>query len=253
MRIATYNLFEGARDTLPLVQDFVKQQDIDVLCVQEANGWNDGKPSLLETLAANTGLNAYVYGDSNTRYKLATLSRNTILSSQVYTEGFWHCVVQATVQNGDETLDIWNIHLNPRDEGSRLIEAARIVEMVDTTKPAIVMGDFNSLSEADHYPDELIGSLSLQGIKKFGTDKLRFDVTDYFARHGLVDLAAMAGKRETTVPTPANNDKYHAAKMRLDYMFATSSLIDSVHNISVPKDGLTDVISDHYPVVLTLE
>jgi exodeoxyribonuclease III len=253
MRIASYNLFEGAQDDLSLLQDFVRQQDIDVLCVQEANGWNDGEPTQLERLAAETGLDSYVYGDSNTRYKLATLSRLPILRSQVYTDGFWHSAIQTTIRHDDETLDFWNIHLNPGDEDSRLAEAAKIVGMIDMAKSAIVMGDFNSLSEADRYPDELISQLTQQGIKKFGTDRLRFDVVDYFTRGGLVDLANELGNRETTVPTPANTDMHHAAKMRLDYMFATRALIGSVSNMAVPKNALTDTISDHYPVVLTLE
>jgi len=252
MRIATYNLFEGAQDTLPLVQDFVAQQDVDVLCVQEANGWNDGLPSQLETLAAETGLNAYVYGDSNTRFKLATLLRLPILRSQVHTDGFWHSAVQTTIQHGDETLDLWNVHLNPGDEDSRLAEATLLTSLVDMDKPTIIMGDFNSLNESDKYPDELISNLALQGIKKFGTDKLRYDVTAYFTDKGLIDVAALLGKRQTTVPTPANRDMYHAANMRLDYMFATASLIKSVVGIEVPKDNLTDAISDHYPVILTL-
>ena len=225
---------------------------IDVLCVQEANGWNDGTPSQLETLAADTGLENYVFGDSNTRFKLATLARLPILGSQVHTEGFWHSAVQTTLSLGDGTLDLWNVHLNPGDEDSRLAEAKLLTSMVDMDKPAIIMGDFNSLAETDTYPDELIAELTLRGIKKFGTNKLRYDVTSYFADAGLVDIAGAFGNCQNTVPTPANQDMYHATSMRLDYMFATASLMKSVVDIEVPKDDLTDAISDHYPIVLTL-
>lgn len=234
------------------MQDFTTEQDVDVLCVQEANGWNDGEPSLLQTLAKDTGLNNYVYGNSNTRFKLATLSRAPILHSQVHTESFWHSAVQTTIQLGEQVLDLWNIHLNPGDEDSRLAEAKLLAALIDKTKPAILMGDFNSLSEADHYPDELSANLVLRGIKKFGIGRLRYDVTNFFASQGLIDLAAANGKQQTTVPTPANKDMYHAAEMRLDYMFATPVVISLVKEIVVPKNPLTETISDHYPVVLTL-
>jgi exodeoxyribonuclease-3 len=253
MRVVTYNLFEGAQVTLPLVQDFAEQQAVDVLCVQEANGWNDGEPSKLEQLAADTGLSSYVFGNSNTRFKLATLSRLPIVGSQVHTDGFWHSAIQTTVPFGDGSLDLWNVHLNPGDEDSRLAEAKLLAEMIDTDKPAIIMGDFNSLSGTDEHPDQLIADLAVKGIKKFGTDRLRYDVTEYLTAQGFVDVAAAFGARQTTVPTPANKDMYHAASMRLDYMFATASIMPSVTGVAVPKNELTDVISDHYPIVLTLQ
>jgi endonuclease/exonuclease/phosphatase family metal-dependent hydrolase len=252
MRIASYNIFEGAQNTLPELQSFVAQQNLDVLCIQEANGWNNGVPSRLENFAVSTGLHYYVYGDSNTRFKLVTLSRLPIAHSKVYTEGFWHSAVRAIIRLGSRTLDLWNVHLNPNDEDSRLSEVKRLSAMIDRTQPTIVSGDFNSLSETDGYSDLLIENLALQGIRKFGTRKLRYDVTNYIASQGLVDLAAAQGQRQTTVPTSANNDTHHAADIRVDYMFATPGITNLIEEIDVPKDALTNIISDHYPLVLTL-
>jgi len=253
MRIGSYNLYEGAQNTGSELREYVAQHELDVLCIQEANGWNDGTPTRLESFGVATGLTAQVYGDSNTRFKLATLSRQPIISAEVYTEGFWHSAIHTAIQYGDDVLHIWNMHLDPIDEDHRVPEAKRLVEMIDPRLHTIITGDFNSLSRADQYPDDLITKLAAQGITKFGTDSLRFDVTDYFARAGFTDAAVSLGNLETTVPTRANHDAYHAADLRLDYMFVSGSLAKVIRNIDVSKDELTDKISDHYPQVLTLE
>lgn len=252
MRIASYNLYEGAQNTQAELRDFVDEQELDVLCLQEANGWADGTPAILEDFANTTDLSNWVYGDSNTRFKLATLSKNPIAESEVHTDGFWHSAIHSVIQGGNEPLHIWNVHLNPGNEDQRLAEAKLLMSLIDPEEHALVMGDFNSLSRTDQYPEDLISELTAKGITKFGTTNLRYDVTDFFTKVGLVDVAALLASRTNTVPTPANRDVYHAAELRLDYMFATQGLAKVIKSIGVVKTPLTDAISDHYPVVATL-
>jgi endonuclease/exonuclease/phosphatase family metal-dependent hydrolase len=224
-----------------------------VLCLQEANGWDEGYPNRLEAVAAETGLTSYVYGDSNTQYKLATLSNVPILHSEVYVENFWHSAVRTVIPYGGGMIDQWNLHLDPGGEDSRLEEITYAVPLFHQAEDVLAVGDFNSLSTFDWYPDDLADKLLLEGITKFGVDELRRDVTNYLASQGLFDVAVVQGNTETTVPTPANKDKYHAAAMRLDYMFATHNMLQYVRDIRVIKNRLTDRISDHYPVVATLK
>ena len=252
MRISSYNLYEGAQNTEAELRQFVDEQDLDVLCLQEANGWADGSPTQLEGFANATGLGNRVYGDSNTRFKLATLSKNPIADSEVHTDGFWHSAIHSVVQDGTEPLHIWNVHLNPGNEDQRVAEAKLLMSLIDPDQRALIMGDFNSLSRTDKYPEDLIGELTAKGITKFGTTSLRYDVTDFLTEAGLVDVAASLTSRTNTVPTPANQDVYHAAELRLDYMFATQGLAKAIKRIEVIKTPLTDAISDHYPVVATL-
>jgi len=176
--------------------------------LQEANGWADGTPTLLEDFANATDLSNWVYGDSNTRFKLATLSKNPIVDSEVHTDGFWHSAIHSVIQNGKEPLHIWNVHLNPGNEDQRLAEAKLLMSLIDPEEHALVMGDFNSLSRTDQYPEDLISELTAKGITKFGTTNLRYDVTDFFTKAGLVDVAASLASRTITVPTPANQDVY---------------------------------------------
>jgi exodeoxyribonuclease-3 len=251
MKIASYNLFEGAEQTADALETFALQENIDILCLQEVNGWQEGTPSRLEQFAAATGLNHCVYGDSNTEYKLATFSRYPITTSRVYTEGLWHCAVQTVIHSPIGKLDAWNIHLNPKAEDARLPEARFIVSQVDPDALAVIMGDFNSLSESDTYPDSLAGELAAKGIAKFGVGHLQFDVMHEFQSAGLLDAALLTTAQTNTVPTPANTDVFHAAKMRLDYMLGTKALNEKIVDITVPKNDLTNQISDHYPVVCT--
>ena len=51
MRIASYNLYEGAQNTRAELRNFVNEQELGVLCLQEANGWADGTPTPLEDFA----------------------------------------------------------------------------------------------------------------------------------------------------------------------------------------------------------
>ncbi|CAN5708323.1 hypothetical protein BH23PAT2_BH23PAT2_02760 [soil metagenome] len=251
MRIASYNLYEGAQDTEAELRDFVDEQELDVLCLQEANGWADGTPTRLEKFAKATGLTSSVYADSNTRFKLAMFSKTIVTDSTVHTDGFWHSAVHSVVQLDDTPLHVWNVHLNPGNEDQRLAEAKLLMSLINQDEHTIITGDFNSLSRTDQYPDGLIDDLIAKGITKFGDTSLRYDVTDFLTEAGLTDVAASLDKHSNTVPTPANQDAYHAAELRLDYMFVTQGLAKAIKSVDVIKSPLTDVISDHYPLVAT--
>lgn len=252
MKIASYNIFEGAEASLPQLEAFVREQYLDVLCLQEANGWLEGDPSQLAEFAAATGF-THVASGGNRRFKLATLSKLPFGRTEVHSDNFWHGAVETEVVTAGGPLDIWNTHLNPMDEDGRIPEAKQIASGIDRSRPTLIVGDFNSLSEVDGYPADLAQQLALKGITKFGVDTTRYDVTRIFPDHGLYDVAAILEKTTNTVPTPANTDAHHADKLRLDYMFATESLLRRVGDIAVPKNELTDRISDHYPQVLTLD
>lgn len=253
MKVVSYNLFEGASTTKSELAEFISGEQPDVVCLQEANGWGDDEQSRTKEFATEVGLPFYVFGDSNTRFKLATFSRTPFSGSEVYKNGFWHSAIRASIQHGKDTIDVWNVHLDPRGEDNRLDEAKILAAMVNRAGKAVAMGDFNSLSATDEYDPTLLEQLRAKGIRKFGEVALRHDVMDYFAGAGLVDVAQALGTNEWTVPTPVNTDAHHADRLRLDYMLATTDLIPSITNMSVVKTELTDKISDHYPLVATIE
>jgi exodeoxyribonuclease-3 len=253
IRIASYNLWNGASDTYFRLVDFAKAQKFDVLCLQEINGWENNDFARLKDFADHVGLANYEYCNSNSEYKLVTLTTLPITMRTVHVEGFWHCVVETHVKVGEMELVILNLHLDPWKEDPRLREVERLLKLIDTSKPTIIMGDTNSVSRADNYPPEFLAELQKRRIDKFGQGSLDFRVTDCLTAAGFVDAAAKLDRMDTTVPSPFSTDRDHEVPARLDYAYVSSSLVPMVRDLSVVKNEETDKISDHYPVALTLD
>lgn len=252
MKILSYNILEGARARHDELVAFVSGHEPDVVCLQEANGWGDDDAARARAFAAAVGLPHVCFGTSNTPFDLVTFSRRPFISTAVDAEGFWHCAVRAAVPCGGGTLDVWNLHLDPRDEDRRLSEAQRLASLARPAEPTLVVGDLNSLSPLDEYPSGLRQRLQARGITKFGRTRLRHEAMTALAGAGLVDMAHARGTSEWTVPTPSNMDVFHAGRLRLDYALANAELAPSVTSVRVERNDLTDRISDHYPLVVML-
>ena len=54
-----------------------------------------------------------------------------------------------------------------------------------------------------------------------------------------------------TVPSKMNEDSYHAAPMRIDYILATENISAGCTEAFVDKTDETETISDHFPVIAT--
>lgn len=135
----SHNCFEGAASTCDTLFEIIERESPDVLQLQEINGWGEGSPNTLENLAAQAGFQGIAYGNSNTRFKLGTLTRQPMINSEVLREGFWHCAVHITVPLAkDNPLHLWNVHLNPRFEDDRLPEVEQIIDQIDPDSYAVI-------------------------------------------------------------------------------------------------------------------
>lgn len=260
IRIASYNLWDGSKRTYFRFIDFVKEQHFDVLCLQEINGWQDDNFAKLNDFADRTGFTDNEYGNSNSEFKLATLSTLPIVSKTVHQEGFWHCVVEVHVKLGDTELVIFNVHLDPWKEDPRVLEIERLLNKVDGGVATIITGDFNSLSRQDNYPPEFLTTLQQRKFYKFGQDQLEYRVTDKLAEAGFTDVAANLAHMDITAPTPYGESEADSegvpvseAPARVDYVFANTKAMAFVKDFEVIKNEETNKISDHYPVVVTLD
>ena len=260
IRIASYNLWDGSKRTYFRFIDFVKEQNFDVLCLQEINGWQDDNFAKLNDFADRSGFADFEYGNSNSEFKLATLTTMPAVSKTVLQEGFWHCVVETHLKVGDSELVIFNVHLDPWKEDPRVLEIERLLSKVDQNKPTIITGDFNSLSRADNYPPEFLATLQQRKFYKFGQDELEYRVTDKLIENGFTDVAANLAHLDITAPTPYGESEADSegvpvseAPARLDYVFANAKALPMVKDYEVIKNSETDKISDHYPIVVTLD
>lgn len=257
--IASYNLWNGSKETYNRLVDYIKAQHIDVLCLQEINGWQDDNFTKLNDFMDRAGFTDNEYGNSNSEYKLATLTTLPIISKTVHQEGFWHCVVEIHVKAGDKEIVIFNVHLDPWKEDPRVKEIEKLLNKVDPSKLTIITGDFNSLSRQDNYPPEFMDTLQKRKFYKFGQDTLEYRVTDALTNAGFVDAAAKFSHMDITAPTPYGESQNTEAvpvsevPARIDYTFVSGNLAPMLSDFRVLKDESTDKISDHYPILLTLE
>jgi len=252
-RIGSYNLFEGAQTTYNRLVEFARDAALDVLCLQEVNGWQNDDAQRCKDFSDKILFLDFSLANTNTEYKIATFTKHAATHKGALVEGFWHGAAVATVKIGEIEVTIVNLHLDPWKEESRVREVGRLLEMVDLTKPTIIVGDFNSLSRDDNYPPNFVEQLRTAGIAKFGAQQLFFDVTDKLRAAGLVDVATQLGVHENTVPSNFSTDKDHELPVRIDYIFATPDLAKQAVKIEVLKNELTDAISDHYPLVTTFQ
>lgn len=254
LRIATYNLFEGASASYNRLVEFVRGSDIDILCLQEINGWQEGDAQKMRDFTDRGLFVQHAYGNSNTPYKLGTFSKVGFSKIDAYIEGYWHCVVETRIAlPGGQQLAILNVHLDPWQEASRVRELDRLLRTIDRTIPTILTGDFNSLSRRDGYGPQMLGDMQRRGITKYGRSELEFGVSDYLEQAGFVDVAAKLGQLQPTVPTASAQDKDHEMPVRIDYVFATPDIAEFAQNASVIMGELTNSISDHYPLVVDFE
>jgi endonuclease/exonuclease/phosphatase family metal-dependent hydrolase len=251
VRLATYNLFEGAGGAYNRLVEFVRTKELDVVCLQEANGWQDNDFARLKDFTDKILFAAYAYGNSNTEFKLATVSKHAINKQTLHAEAFWHAALETRLMLGDHEVAVVNLHLDPWKEESRESELNRLLAALEPGRPTIITGDFNSLSRQDNYSPELLDKLRAAGISKFGMQQLEFRVIDRILQAGFVDAAALAGKMETTVPSAFNTDQDHEVPVRVDYVFVSPDLAPLVAGVECVKTDLTDAISDHYPLIVT--
>ena len=143
MKVISYNLFEGAKDTRSDLIDFIGNEMPNVVCLQETNGWDENEQATANEFANAVDMPFFVCGASNTRFKLATFSRTPFANSQIFTRGFWHGVIRTSIAHRSGSIDMFNLHLNPGLESIRLEEAAILVSAAKGLHNAIFMGDLN--------------------------------------------------------------------------------------------------------------
>lgn len=251
MRLATWNVYEGAEHTYDLLIEFVKRHDIEILCLQEATGWQLKQPngrSRLEDFAAKSGLQNFVYGNSNTACKLVTYTKHRVHRSKVHTARFWHCAVEAEIVVGGRSLKTVNTHLFPFGPDRRRAEALHLAEIA-TDK--LIVADLNELSRIDNYPETLAQRFADQGNERHGIGEIEYGATDILAANGYVDLAAQFGQPAMTYPAKVVEE--HVNEMRLDYGFAGPKFVGDVTNVEVVCDEITDEASDHRPEIFEID
>ncbi len=231
IRVATYNIHSGrgmdGRTRLERIAGVLAAVDADVVALQEVIGASPLKPGQAAELGAALGMGWVM---APTRHVRTALFGNVVLSKfpvrhHVQHDLTWKTCEHRSVQRvdlamDDDTLHFYNVHL-----GTSLLErrnqAAKLASIVHDRRvvgPKIVLGDFNEWA---------------RGIAK-----------DVLAeRLQSIDLLKYL-KRARTYPT-------FFPVLHLDHIYYEGKV--EVLKVSMPRDRMTLMASDHLPLVADLK
>jgi endonuclease/exonuclease/phosphatase family metal-dependent hydrolase len=253
LRIANYNILNGGKGRLKDISKVIREINPDICGILEAVDWQHDE-KFFKTTANELGYKFFKIAVANSKYNIAIFSKIS-LGIKIIRKGFRHVVLKATIKNGlFKDFDVYFIHLSPISEDYRLLEVRKLLRHIKKSDKAIIMGDFNSLSSYDPYDKKsLLKIFQKNGIKKYGTDKLRFDVIKKIKSVKLVDAMNYLKKPFiTTTPTSSNKDINHIANIRIDYAFFTKNILKYLKRMEVFKSSSTERASDHYPLFIEL-
>jgi len=228
---------------------------------------NDGRLPALENLARRLGM-IYVFGPCMrwpaqddmpvSAYGNAVLSRWPIIASA----GHHLTAVEGKEQRGllearielpdGRTFTVYQTHLGYSEEEVRLtqLRSVRAWTVRDRNRPHVVMGDFNAISlwdfegreqklvDLSHHPK---GS-NLGG----GDDGPR--VVAQMQKAGYTDTYTLFGSPATDSYIPATDQP-----IRIDYIFASQSLVPHIIDCQIWREEPGTEASDHRPVIAEIE
>ena len=243
------NVFEGAKGKIDDICAWLNEEQPDVVCMQEANGWSDNNFATCRQVAEQTGLQFYQYGTSYTRYDTVIFSRQKPITSGELNYRLTHSITWIQLAFGDKTLKICNWHADPRHEDFRLFELRDIKKSVNMEGPVVWCGDFNSLSPTDITP-ELEKNILAAGIEKFGIDTVRSEVMAEVAARGFADVAELLGTPEPTQDMKPNDPQYGSpVPIRIDHMMIKDIARGQIKTFQTVHETQ---FSDHRPLILEL-
>lgn len=262
-RLVTYNVLDGGVGREEFISSALRAARPDVILLQEI-----GHADFVERLAAELRMQFFVaranlhlarhHDKSYTldRRNVAILSRWP-LKSAIGFSGFpaWNVFLEAQVEYAPERfLDITGVHLRPGSvpytEFIRAAEVKALVRRIQNRQArySLVAGDFNSLNK-DDLPDFTRFPPTLRRIVRAQLRYFKPFALPRFAAGGFTDCYRTLHPNEPgyTLPPPQ-------PYVRLDYIFANSSLADCLKECSVvetPEAVLHG--SDHYPLLADFE
>jgi endonuclease/exonuclease/phosphatase family metal-dependent hydrolase len=144
--VLTWNIWNGGDGRLDAIEDVLRDQDADVVALQEAND-----RAAIETLGERLGMQV-VYGDANSVFAVAWLSRPAVARSQNHRLP----VLEKTLLEIEvDGMQLFTTHLSAgrtkAHEPRRIDEAEAILELaVDAD---VLVGDFNAV-----HPNDALGT-----------------------------------------------------------------------------------------------
>ncbi len=256
MKIMTYNIASGGIDSngsrVEQIIKVITDEDPDFLAIQEADNFDKNDFELLKLISSETKLPYYefsraqVYEDGCQSHAVS-LSKTPMKNSNDFPDNpFTHAGLATTIDSPIGEITLCNVHLHSRSEKERLKGVDAVLGHLSSCEKGVILGDCNALSRDDNYED-----LTAEEFTHY--DLNRFEVTDAF-NEKFVDVARHLNKNDMrTHPTLGMGHPISKTPIRIDHMFVTNPLVEHLTDINVIKTETSEIASDHYPIVLTLE
>ena len=264
----TYYVFSNGTE-VEAATAWISEQAPDVVALQEltniedarlaelAAGWGHGHSALLKTSGFSVGLTS--------RYPIEVVDR--------LLDGLHHGSLHARVRG----IDVFVVHLSPFEWKVREREAAlllaKIKPLLDQGEEVLVLGDFNALSAKDKRlldaQPELMEKARNSEVEHDHVRNLRDGEFDYgvmqrFFDAGLQDVVLpqfegvgqKAGESRWTFTTGIWTEEKSSAPEggnRIDFVLADATLARTVASAEIPRGGVLNRTSDHYPVIVDFD
>lgn len=266
LNIMTYNVWYGfnKKQSLALAQEWLNEQNIDVLALQELKGFNQ---TSFSSASKAWGHNYSILNPRTSGFPQGLSSNQPIeFIGMIKPEGKGY---RETLHCKTHGIHFLVVHLNPHNYLKRLVEAKAVTtkakELMENGDKVVVLGDFNTHSDIDReflnkqqflidkWQNKEKAKKSFRQFDENG--EIDFSVMNTFMNSGLKDHYKKSIKTfPTKILAPQDSDAEYSQKwQRIDFILTSPSLKDFSPVISYPEDENLHKISDHFPVKLSLE
>ena len=262
IKILSYNVLYGLKDSVNIdrYKTFVSEFDPDIVATQEMNGWTQ---KTLEELASSYA-HPYALQSKEEGFPVSLSAKTPLVNFKKVTENMWHAYIYAKVRG----IHIFVIHFSPFSYAKRLQEVDNIIAQIKElppNEPILVMGDFNSLSQADsaQYGDNVLAAMKKSEeqhahIRNLNNGRIDYSVLDKLELAGFKDSYFLVHKDfASSVPTFKDGngkikDSNAGIPKRIDFVWCNPVAAAYVVKSEIIKSALSNIISDHYPIYIEL-
>ncbi|QBD74986.1 hypothetical protein EPA93_02845 [Ktedonosporobacter rubrisoli] len=244
LRVLSYNILNGGEDRLPHLAHIIRQQRPNVVALIEANS----RPHA-EALASQLKMQL-VFGEANGKANVALLSERPIIHYANHRlPDLAKTLLEITIHWEGAPLTIFATHLKAgqtkKSEQKRSIEIQVILALMQQLggRPHLLMGDLNTVSPEDPIDlPEYLATLRERGESSPDPQFPR-QVTPLLLQAGYTDCY----RSQHHIAPGYTTHTMHPA-LRIDYIFATSSLARRLAACDIVTGVETCTASDHFPI-----
>lgn len=264
LTVLTWNTLFAGRDGSDDCRARAQVQQInqlkpDVFLMQEARGFDANGGALHYALERQLGMRGFLAVAPHTGQNLAIFIREPLrpLGFEVDGVHFHHALasLKVAVPGREPPINFITAQLCPNGPDVRRRESSYLAVQAAPDNLTLITGDFNSASPHDPEPEDWPRLAPHHRARYLADDLKGIDrnVLAHLEAAGWIDLGHQLDTiKVPTVPTAAYRD-VEFATMRCDYILASRALATKARSYQVIRNDLTDMASDHYPVLATFE